>query len=247
MSLERATALAFQGRLNAAARELDRTSTNPTGVREMWLRAYIAAARGDFIDAERLARSLLATSRVDPETRARAAATLGSILRQTQRHDDAQRVERTALRHAPRGDPRAHLLIGLAADAVGLGRLDGADDALQRIGRRRLGWRPAIRLAWVRCERELLAGRPGRAARYARSAAAASARQGARRHEAKSLLFLGAALLEAEARGRADRDRTEEAGRALRRARSIAGRIGAGPIVSVATSLLARSGRGAHG
>lgn len=247
MSLERATALAFQGRLKSAARELDRPWMNPTGAREIWIRAYIAAARGDFDDAERLARSLLTTSRVDPETRARAAATLGSVLRQTERHSDARHVERVAVRRAPRGEPRAHLLIGLAADAVGLGLLDSVDDVLRRIGRTHHGWRPAIRLAWVRCERELLAGRPGRAARSARAAAAASARHGARRHEAKSLLFLGAALLEAEGRGAVDRERAEEAVRALRRARSIAGRIGARPIVSVATSLFARSRLGARG
>lgn len=206
-------------------------------IRMVWLRAYIAAARGRFSRAERLARRVL-TSRPDPETRARAVATLGSVLRQTGRHAEARRIERAALRRAPGGELRAHLMIGLAADAVGLGDLAAVDTTLSRVGRSDGQWRVRVRRRWVRCERELLAGRPLIAARHAREAAAIAAQHRARRHEAKSHLFLGAALLDAAARKDGGRDVRRDAARHLRRAQVIATGIGARPIASVARSLL---------
>jgi len=241
-SLDRATLLAFTGRLRASARSFDAPSASTAEAR--WLRAYLLAATGAFGRAERAARRVLEETR-NRETEARAAVTLGSILRQTGRHGEARSIESAALRRTRTPELRAHLLIGLAADAVGLGDLAAVDRALRRaVAERYRGWRVTVRLRWVRCERELLAGRPAAAVRWARSALAASEKVGAQRHIAKSLLFLGAAsrsvsLATGGTRGRRAR---LEAGRSLRRARSIASRIGARPIEHVAGDLLGSMG-----
>jgi hypothetical protein len=229
--------------LRASARELDTSRTSTAEAR--WLRAYLLAATGEFGRAERAARRVLAETN-DPAIEARAAATLGSILRQTGRHAQARTIESAVLRRATTRELRAHLLIGLAADAVGLGDLAGVDRALRRaVAERTREWRVTVRLRWVRCERELLAGHPAAAARWARSALTAAEKAGARRHIAKSLLFLGAAsraVLLTDSGVRARRARLE-ATRSLRRARSIASRIGAGPIERVARELLGSMGK----
>lgn len=240
MSLERAEALAFKGRLRAARSALAPPEASRPVAGGTWLRAYLAAAAGEFTGAERLARGVL-SRRADPATRARAAVTLGSVLRQTGRHAEAREVERRALRTAPGSEHRAHLLIGIAADAVGLGDLRAVDRSLARVSVPPGCWRASIRLQWVRCERELLAGRPRAAAAHARRALAISVRRDARRHEAKSLLFIGASLTDVAASGRAPDRAATEAGRALRKARTVASRIGARPIAEVAGALLGRS------
>ena len=241
MSLARATEFAFRGRLADAARLLD--SLDASASDTIWLRAYLAAARGDFARAERLAREVIRAPRASTETKARAAITLGSVLRQGDRHTEARVVDAAALRTARGDDLRAHLLIGLAADAVGLGRLADVDAALGRLPSSARDWRVRVRLRWVRCERELLAGRPGAAAGHARAAVALATRYRAARHEAKSHLFLGAALLVAATRRPRREDLVREAERSLRRSRSVADRIGARPIAAVASDLLGRSGR----
>ena len=242
-SIDRATVLAFSGRLRASARSLDTSRHHTPEAR--WLRAYLLAATGKFGRAERAVRGALEDAN-DPEIEARSAVTLGSILRQTGRHAQARTIESAALRRATTRELRAHLLIGLAADAVGLGDLAAVDRGLARVvAERARGWRVNVRLRWVRCERELLAGRPAAAARWARSALAAAEKAGAQRHIAKSLLFLGAAtraLALGESGARARRAGLE-AGRSLRRARSIASRIGARPVERVARDLLGTMGK----
>jgi tetratricopeptide (TPR) repeat protein len=202
-----------------------------------WVRAYVLAAAGDFRRAEALARSLLDVD--DAAVAARAAATLGSVLRQTGRHSEARKIEQSAARRALTAELRSHLRIGLVADAVGLGDLPAVDRALERVGPVR-GWRARVRLEWVRCERELLAGRPAIATVHARRAQRLAAGAHARRHEAKSLLFLGVSL-RGEANGlegAAARAAVREAERSLRRARASAERLGAAPIADVASKLL---------
>jgi hypothetical protein len=237
VSFDRAADLAFRGRYEAAL-SVARSGTSSSD--RAWLRAYVDAARGRFPRAETTLRDLLSSADAGPG--ARAAATLGSVLRQTDRHAEARAVERAALRRAPTPELRSHLLIGLVADSVGLGDLRGVDAALRRVGPRPAGgWRAAVRLRWVRCERELLAESPMAAATHARRARTISAHAGARRHEAKSLLFLGAALAVAadvEPSSRIAATRRQEADGALMRARALAGRVGAAPIAAVAGELL---------
>ena len=152
-------------------------------------------------------------------------------------------MERAALNRAPSAALRAHLWIGLAADAVGLGELSEVDDALRAVGSRPAGgWRAAVRARWVRCERDLLAGDPVAAAAHARRALAIATRAKARRHIAKSHLFLGVALFAAaafERGGRRAAPRRSKARGSLRRARTLARAIGAEPIAAVAERLLA--------
>jgi len=205
-----------------------------------WIGAYLAAARGHFSFAERATRALIADGGLEPELHARVAATLGSVLRQTGRHADARVVESAALARRPRGAARAHLLIGLVADAVGVGDLAAVDRGLRRVGSRPPGgWRVRVRLRWVRCERELLARRPATAATHALRAYEVADAARAKRHVAKSLLFYGAALREA--------GEITPARRALGRSRSIAARVGAEPIERVAGHLLARTPGRARG
>jgi hypothetical protein len=72
---------------------------------------------------------------------------------------------------------------------------------------------------------------------------AASRRAGARRHIAKSLLFLGASQLEVVRRsdGAPSARPATEARSSLHEARAMAERIGAGPIARVAGELLGRA------
>lgn len=240
--LDGAITLAFAGRLRASARALDAlpSSAAHPGAEVRWLKAYLLAAAGEFGRAERIARAVMET-KGDPATGARAAVTLGSILRQTERHAEARTIESAALPRAQNPELRAHLRIGLAADCVGLGDLAGVDRELGRVpDPRPPAWRVRVRLRWVRAERELLAGRPGHASRWARSAVVLSQRAGAQRHLAKSLLFLGAARRELAlgATGARSARAAAEAHASLRRSRSIAARIGAGPIERVAGELL---------
>jgi len=226
---ERAAASAYVGRFAVAERLAERfASQDPEGSR--WLRAYVAAARGDFQAAERLAEPLARGAR-DVGIRVSASLTLGSVLRQTGRHRRARAHDLRAARLATTSSARAHALIGLAADAVGVGdagtcagRLAEAAGVVPRGD-----WRARVRLDWVRAEHALLVNRPRAAARAAARALSRSRAAGARRHEAKSSLFLGAALATAGDDG---------ARRPLRDAERLAARLGAVPIARVARELL---------
>lgn len=201
------------------------------------MRAYIACALGDFARAEALCRSLARAG--DAAVRARAAITLGAVRRQTGRHALGRRADKAALRAAPDAATRAHALIGLAADAVGLWDAAGCADALARAASEapRGDWRLRVRLEWVRAELALLTGRPRRAAAHARHALDRSRRAAARRHESKSLLFLAAAL-------RTAGDPAWPA--AARRAFAVARGIGARPVAEAAAALLREREPGAR-
>ena len=219
-----ATRHAFAGDLHSARRIVEQAQ----GIEHIvWLRAYVRCATGDLAGALALALPLARTAE-DPLFRARAAVTAGSALRQLSRHAEAQDLERSAL---SLGTERAHLLIGLAADAVGLGdpgacarRLHQARDAMPARDPR-----ARIRLEWVRCEHALMKADPAGGAAFARAALKRSRIAGYRRHVAKSWLFLGVALSEAGLRSGDD---------ALRNARDEATAIGAEPVAEVARRLL---------
>ena len=226
---ERAIAAAFAGRFAIAERFAERFSAeDPEGSR--WLLAYVAAARGDFPAAEYLAEPLARRAR-DPEIRVAASLTLGSVLRQTGRHRLARAHDLRAARLATTPAARAHAFIGLAADSVGLGDAGGCARRLAEAAAvvPRGDWRARVRLDWVRAEHALLTGRPRIAARAAARALERSKTAGARRHEAKSSLFLGAALAAAGDPG---------CRKALRDAERVAKRVGATPIARVARELL---------
>jgi hypothetical protein len=95
------------------------------------------------------------------------------------------------------GAARADALIGLAADALGVGRfalsqrlLDRAAGAMAEAGDPRL----AVRLGWVGAELAMAQGDGGGAVDRARGAVAAAASFGSARHKVKSDVVLAAAL-----------------------------------------------------
>lgn len=86
---------------------------------------------------------------------------------------------------------RIDALLGLAADALGLGEFALSDRLLQRAEPLALihpSWRPTVRLHWIRAELALSVDRPDVALERAELAAALSREAGAARHEVKSLL-----------------------------------------------------------
>ncbi|MHB8339885.1 MAG: hypothetical protein ACYDB7_01780 [Mycobacteriales bacterium] len=169
-----------------------------------------------------------------------ACATVASLHRQLGRHRDARVLDERGRGVAtPLGAAGEEAVIdcalGLAADAVGLGEADVARRELavaaEVIGARtEPGWRPSVRLDWVRAEVGLLEGDPGQAAADAARALRVAERARAPRHVAKSLLFLGVA--------QATAGDAAAAIPTLRRASVLAESLGAGPLVWPARAML---------
>ena len=122
-----------------------------------------------------------------------AASTLASHRRQLGGHAEARRLDALALQAAPDEQTRSDALLGLAADALGLGRLAEARrlvDAAKGLE----GWRAEIRIRWVRAEIDLGAGNPEAAREHAEEAAELANASRSVRHRIKSALIFGAAL-----------------------------------------------------
>lgn len=172
----------------------------------------------------------LTTSARTPEGRVLgglAAATVASIHRQLGRHSVAQGYDEMALESSQgAGEAGFDGLLGLAADAVGLGDADVAAARLAEAGalaqERPDWWRQRVRMGWVSAEVALLTDRPDEAALTAGRAVELAEHSGAPRHVAKGLLFLGVAQLGA--------GRTGEATAALRRAALLAENLGTLPL-----------------
>lgn len=166
----------------------------PAEPRERWLAAVVLGGQGRYARAAALLGDLL--SHPDPELAALACATLASHRRQLGGHAAARLLD--AAGHArltghPRlVEARADVLVGLAADAVGAGRLDEARRLVARAPR--AGWRAAVRRGWVSVEIELSAGRAEAAVELAEPAVELADGSGSVRHRIKSGLVLGAAL-----------------------------------------------------
>lgn len=229
-ALDRVQTLAFSGRLRDAEAALG----VPGDAEARWWAAYLANATGRFDEALTLALEIAEESG-DARLASKALVTAASALRHLQRHLPALPLDESALRLAPDDGTAAHALVGLGADAVGLGRETEAASRIDEAARVAPpgDWRVRVRLAWVRCEHAMLAGRVRKAITHARDAADRSIAAKARRHQAKSLLLLGYALREA---GESEWLPT------LRRAREMATRIGAAPIAEVASRAIPARG-----
>ena len=161
-----------------------------------------------------------------------ASATVASVHRQLGRHAVAQGYDERALEGSDgAGEAGFDALLGLAADAVGLGDAGAAStrlaEAAALAGGRAEWWRQRVRLGWVRAEVALLEGRPEDAVSAATEAVDLAEHSGAPRHVAKGLLFLGVAQLEA---GRPDEAAARAApGRAAGREPGHAAAAVAGP------------------
>ena len=165
-----------------------------------------------------------------------AAATVASIHRQLGRHSVAQGYDDTALAVSDgAGEAGFDALLGLAADAVGLGDAGAAAERLQAAADLAEGrpewWRQRVRLDWVRAEVALLEGRAEDAVAAAHAAVELAEHSGAPRHVAKGLLFQGVAQVEA--------GRVGEATATLRRAAILAESLGTVPLQWPVRAMLA--------
>ncbi len=164
-----------------------------------------------------------------------AGATAASVHRQLGRHAAAQGYDERALdRCGGTGEAGFDALLGLAADAVGLGDAPVAtarlDEAAALVGDRADWWRQRVRLGWVRAEVALLQGRPDDAVGAAHAAVDLAEQSGAPRHVAKGLLFQGVAQLEA--------GNPDDAAALLRRAGLLAESLGTLPLQWPARAML---------
>ena len=179
------------------------------GPEERWLVAVALGGQGYYAAAaaelERLAADPAAPLRVA----AHAAVTRASHLRQLGGHALARSWDARGLRLATAapvgsaqgdgtdaGAARIDALVGLAADAVGLGDPAGAERLLAAAApalATHPSWRPATRAGWVRAELALVRGTPAAAVAPAEAALAAARRGGSRRHVLKSRIVLAVA------------------------------------------------------
>lgn len=194
-----------------------------------WLLGVCLSSAGRYGAALTVLEPLLAVTE-PPEGKVLAAlcgSTVASVHRQLGRHAVAQGYDEMALgRSDGSGEAGFDAVLGLAADAVGLGDEEVAAGRLAEAAALAEGhvewWRQRVRLGWVRAEIALLGGSPDEAATAAQQAVELAEHSGAPRHVAKGLLFLGVSQVEA---GRAD-----EAAATLRRGALLAESLGTLPL-----------------
>ena len=174
---------------------------------QLWLRAVGAGGQGRYGSARNDLATLL---RGTPTGRLASLAhsTQASFLRQLGWHSLARGWDGRAWALAG-DDPEAagDALTGLAADALGVGRLAAAAALMQRADPfvAQAPPRLAIRKAWVAAELAMFGGHGGVAVRNAEVAVelAATTLVGSARHRAKSQVVLAAALCSSNALDRA--------------------------------------------
>lgn len=178
---------------------------------QLWLRAVAAGGQGRYGSARGDLAALLRGAPAGPLA-SLAHSTQGSFLRQLGWHELARRWDGRGLALAGADAvAAADALIGLAADALGVGRLAAsaallrrADDALADVASPH---RLAVRRAWVAAELAMAAGDGEDAVRHAERAVelanGAVAGSVSARHQAKSDVVLAAALCSAGDLGRA--------------------------------------------
>jgi hypothetical protein len=177
---------------------------------QLWLRAVAAGGQGRYGSAFNDLATLLRSAPPD-RLASLAHSTHGSFLRQLGWHTLARGCDGRALALAG-ADPeaRADALIGLAADALGSGRLAASATLLTRSDRILAPaplHRLSVRRAWVAAELAMASGDGATAVRHAEAAvelaAAPGHQQVSARHVAKSEMVLAAALCSAGAVDRA--------------------------------------------
>lgn len=163
---------------------------------ELWLRAVAAGGQGRYAcalaDLDRLRRS-----RVPDALLSLGLSTRASFLRQLGWHDLARSWDGRAAALACADEPRADALVGLAADALGVGRFEAAERALSRAADMVAGAavpRLSVRLAWVSAELAMFRGDAAGAVEHATRGVKLAAGVGSARHTLKSRVVLAAAL-----------------------------------------------------
>jgi hypothetical protein len=167
---------------------------------QLWLRAVVAGGQGRYASALTDLAGVCRMRRGRPVV-SLAHSTRASFLRQLGWHARARTWDGRALALAgcdPEAD--ADALVGLAADALGVGRFAASETALRRAA----GVLPAsdrprlpVRLAWVSAELAMARGDGRAAVGHARGAVELAATLGSARHALKSDVILAAALCSA--------------------------------------------------
>ena len=166
-------------------------SAVPDEPRERWLAAVVLGGQGRYARAADLLGHLVRRS---DDLGALAAATLASHRRQLGGHAAARKLDAVGLAKATSDEARSDVLLGLAADAIGVGRLDEARRNRDRAPQ--TGWRARVRAAWVSAEIELSAARADLARPHAERALEQVGK--AVRHRVKSEVVLGATLVDSD-------------------------------------------------
>ena len=165
-------------------------------VEERWLRAVVAGGQGRYAIAYADLASVRRSHRVG-RLASLAHSTHASFLRQLGWHAKARGWDGRAL--AVAGDDSeavSDALIGLAADALGVGRFAASASALGRAQGLLHGGPPrlAVRLKWVSAELAMATGDGASAVGHAERAVELAAALGSTRHSVKSEVVLAAAL-----------------------------------------------------
>ena len=177
---------------------------------QLWLRAVAAGGQGRYGSAY---RDLAELRRAGPAGRlvSLAHSTQASFLRQLGWHTLARGWDGRAMALAGT-DPeaRADALIGLAADALGVGRLAASATLLTRadaalVSGPEVADRLPVRRQWVAAELAMVSGEGATAVRHAEAAVELTGAMAvpSARHRVKSEVVLAAALCSAGATGRA--------------------------------------------
>ena len=167
---------------------------------ELWLRAVVAGGQGRYGSAMADLDGVCRLQRDGPLV-SLAHSTRASFLRQLGGHDRARGWDGLAIALAG-SDPEsgADAFIGLAADALGVGRFAASATALRRAGellRRPASPRLPVRLAWVSAELAMARGEGATAVGHAERAVDLAAALGSARHTLKSAVVRAAALCSA--------------------------------------------------
>jgi tetratricopeptide (TPR) repeat protein len=204
-----------------------------------WLLGVALAARGRYGGALTVLSPLIEPGEAAdaaPEQElfaAFAAATIASVHRQLGRHSVARDYDERGLALVDDDEAGFDCRLGLAADAVGLGEVETAQEhlelAAEMVAAHKDWWRQQVRLDWVRAEVSLLEGDADAAVSAAVSAVERAEAALAPRHVAKGLLFLGVAQVQTG---------DEEAVTTLRRAATLAESLEALPLVWPARAVL---------
>jgi hypothetical protein len=176
--------------------------------RDLWLRAVVAGGQGRYASALTDLAAVCRLQRRGPVV-SLAHSTRASFLRQLGWHAPARTWDGRALALAG-SDPEAgaDALIGLAADALGVGRFAASATALARAADllpASVPPRLPVRLAWVSAELAMARADGATAIGHAERSVELAAGLGSARHAVKSDMVLAAALCSA---GKIDRSRT---------------------------------------
>ena len=159
-----------------------------------WLRAVAAGGQGRYSSA--LADLDVVRHATHAPLVSLAHSTRASFLRQLGWHDRARGWDgRASALAASDPEARADALIGLAADALGVGRFAASARALERAAELVTeSARPRLRLAWVSAELAMGRGQGAVAVEHAERAVEQAPSLGSVRHTLKSNVVLAAAL-----------------------------------------------------